>query len=175
MSAKFKLYAMWMASVRPWHLASRWHRCTEKLLIVHVDTLGRQVPGAKKLGHCDLRPLTYRQKFTFPMLTQWGTEMVVLQRVKTGKHVLWCQNITHDKAFLPIPNIWPWPHSQGHRRHLKFKFEEWHVLTSVHPDTSYHACRYLRSVSPWSHNIRSLWPLTSDLRCMGPNSYTFKC
>ena len=35
--------------------------------------------------------------------------------------------------------------------------------TLVHQETSNHACRYLGSISPCIHKIRSLWPLTSDL------------
>ena len=95
-----------------------WHWCTEKLLIMHVDTFGQYLLGATKWGHSDLWPLTYRPKLTSPMLTKWGTEMAVLQSILTDHTVLWYQNITHDKAFLDIPYIWPWPHFQGHNRHL---------------------------------------------------------
>jgi len=36
----------------------------------------------------------------------------------------------------------------------------WHVLTSFDLEASIHAYKLFRSISPWSHKIRSLWPLT---------------
>ena len=104
-----------------------YHYGTYNLLIMHVGTYGQYLLRASKLGHCDFWPLTYRPKLTSPMLTQWGIEMAVFLSAFTNQPGLWCQSITHGKAFLDIPHIWPWPHFQCHNSHLIIEFVHYEV------------------------------------------------
>ena len=119
-----------------------------------------------KLGHCDLWPLSYRSMFIFAMLTICAMKVPVLHKFHMAGSVQLYKTTIYVKAFQGIWCIWPWPHSQGHSRHLKChigNFQVWHILTSLHPETSYFAYRYLRSITNCMHKIRSLWPLTSEL------------
>ena len=115
------------------HSLTHFHSLTHSLN--HPHSLNSLTHSSPSLTHSPQSLTHSLSPMARPFWTYHTFDLDLIFKVKTGIEILLCQ-------FWSVA-----------------RFD----ISALTWETSNHACRYLWSISPWSHKMRSLWPLTWDL------------